>query len=93
MGYPPKRGPRLGRGFQTARGESVSVTISVPGDVRIRMIRLGISPTRIANRAYVQEVRRLEELQELEFVRSKDPRMTESNLKKVGSRARRLLER
>jgi len=72
--------------------ENVSLSISVPADLRVKMIQLGISPTRVARRAFAQEVKPKEDEQRLAHLRKKDPRLTLGDLKKRTVRIRRLLE-
>lgn len=72
--------------------EKVTLSISVPADLRVKMIQLGISPTRVARRAFAEEVKLREDEQRLARLRTKDPRLTLDDLKKRTIRIRRLLE-
>ena len=55
------------------------------------MIRLGISPSYIAQRAFREEVRLREEKEELRRVQEVDPRLTVSDLRRRTTKIRRLL--
>ena len=72
-------------------GDSVSLTITVPGDLRVKMIELGISPSNVARRAFEREVRVREELAKLETARRKDSRIKLEDLRRRSRRIRRLM--
>jgi hypothetical protein len=64
--------------------------IMIDDHLRVRMIELHISPTRIAMRAFKAEIRLAERKLELRAVRQFDPRITDSELKSSSPRTRRL---
>ncbi len=74
-----------------AESLSVSVTIRVPGDLRVKMIQLGISPSSVARRAFEREVKVREDLVRLAKAREKDPRIKLEDLRKRSRRIRRLV--
>ncbi|HEV2138802.1 MAG TPA: hypothetical protein VGR53_08160 [Nitrososphaerales archaeon] len=72
---------------RSAASLSVPVTILVPGDLRVKMIQFGISPSRVARKAFEREVKVREDLVRLAKVREKDPRI---KLEDIGKRSRRI---
>jgi hypothetical protein len=55
------------------------------------MIRLGISPSSVAKAAFKREVKRREEKERLQPMKSMDPRLTMDDLRRRSRRVKRLL--
>jgi hypothetical protein len=70
----------------------VKVTISVPEELRVKMIQFEIYPSTVARKAFEQEVRLREELAKLAKAKEKDPRVTPYDLRKGSKRISRLME-
>lgn len=64
--------------------------VSIDEDLRVRMIRLGISPTSVVRKALKAEVERIERQLELKQLQEKDPRLTLRDLDSRSIRIRRL---
>jgi hypothetical protein len=71
---------------------TISVKITMPVEMRVRMSQLGISPRAIALRAFREEIRFKEEQAKLKELKTKDPRSTLADLRRRTSRTRRLLD-
>jgi len=77
---------------ETARPPKVQLRVTIPSDLRVKMIQLGVYPSAIARRAFEREVRAREELELLAKVRLRDPRMTIEDLRKMSKRTKRLVD-
>ncbi|MDV3244437.1 MAG: hypothetical protein LYZ66_04585, partial [Nitrososphaerales archaeon] len=63
-------------GREPGAREKVPVTVMVDSELRVKMIRLGVRPTRVAVKAWENAVRERERALELRVLQAKDPRMT-----------------
>jgi hypothetical protein len=70
--------------------ERVHVKVLVDAELLGRIIRLGIHPSEIAEKAFADAVKKRERELELKAVQAKDPRVTEADLRSRSVRIRRL---
>jgi len=77
---------------EAARPPKVQLRVTIPSDLRVKMIQLGIHPSGIARGAFEREVRAREELELLAKVRLRDPRITMEDLRKMSKRTKRLVD-
>jgi len=72
--------------------EKVKFEITIPSELRVRMIRLRVSPSHVAVRAFEEEVKFREEQAQLHSLQLADPRITLGDLRRRTARVKRLLE-
>ena len=77
---------------ETTKHTSTQLRVTIPSDLRVRMIRLGVRSSAVARRAFEREVRAREELELLAKVQLADPRITMEDLRKMSKRTKRLVD-
>ena len=65
--------------------------MTIPAELRVKMIRLGIRPSDVARAAFAREVSRRENLILLKKAQLVDPRLTAEDLRRPTRRTRRIL--